>query len=53
MYGNVPIKSKTKKQVAGIERVGTEWVLSAKDGAELGRFEWCLNPNVLIPLTKP
>jgi len=29
-------------QVAGIERVGTEWVLSAKDGAELGRFEWCV-----------
>ena len=27
-------------QVAGMERVGKEWVLSGKDGHELGRFEW-------------
>jgi hypothetical protein len=29
-------------QVAGIERVGDEWVLYDKDRAELGKFEWCV-----------
>ena len=29
-------------QVAGIERVGDEWVLYDKGRAELGKFEWCV-----------